>query len=202
MEEKQIIKIGYGRVSTNNKQDASLENQRELLKNFGCEFIYFEKSSGRNDSRKEFNKCIKKCKQLAKTNKVMLVVVKSDRLSRKFSTLVNTVTELDGMGIKFKSLTESFDTSTNEGKAMFSMLAVFAELEVANTRERIMLELEKAKRDGKIVGRKRNIELENKVINMYKNRSNTISFIAKVNGISERTVYNIATRNNLSRKEG
>ncbi|MGL5684772.1 MAG: recombinase family protein [Vagococcus fluvialis] len=198
--ECKTIKIGYGRVSTTDKQDSSLENQRDLLRQYGCEQIFFEKSSGRNDERKEFKKCIKKCKQLAKTNKVILVVIKSDRLSRKFTTLVNTVNDLDEHGIKFKSLTESFDTSTNEGKAMFSMLAVFAELEVANTRERIIMGLKKAKEDGKILGRQRNLEKENKVVQMYKNRSNTIEFIAKTNKISERTVYNIAKRNNLTRK--
>lgn len=199
MEQNQI-KVGYGRVSMTDKQDSSLENQRELLKNYGCEYIFFEKSSGRNDDRKEFKKCIEKCKMLAKNNKVILVVIKSDRLSRKFTTLVNTVTELDDMGIKFKSLTESFDTSTNEGKAMFSMLAVFAELEVANTRARIVMGLEKAKKDGKVLGRQRDLKKEERVVEMYKNRSNTIEFIAKTNNISERTVYNIAKRNNLTRK--
>ena len=198
--EVKTIKIGYGRVSTNDRQDSSLENQRELLKKYGCEQVFFEKCSGRNDNRKEFKRCIKKCKLLAKNNKVVLIVVKSDRLSRKFTTLVNTVNELDENNIKFKSLTESFDTSTNEGKAMFSMLAVFAELEVANTRERIIMGLEKAKKDGKQIGRQRDLEKENKVIEMYKNRANTIEFIAKANKISERTVYNIAKRNGLSRK--
>lgn len=197
---REIIKIGYGRVSTTDKQDASLENQQELLRNYGCQEVFFEKSSGRNDNRKEFKKCIKKCKQFSKSHIVILVVIKSDRLSRKFTTLVNTVNELDEMGIRFKSLTESFDTSTNEGKAMFSMLAVFAELEVANTRERIKLGLEKAKKDGKVLGRPRNEELEEKVIYMYKNPSNTIRFIAKSNKISEKTVYNIAKRNGLTRK--
>lgn len=53
------VKIGYGRVSTIDKQDSSLENQRQLLKEYGWDHIYFEKSSGRNDDRKEFNRCIK-----------------------------------------------------------------------------------------------------------------------------------------------
>lgn len=195
-----VIKIGYGRVSTVDKQDNSLENQQKLLKEFGCEEVFFEKSSGRNDKRVEFNKCIEKCKELSKDKKVILVVVKSDRLSRKFSTLVNTINSLEEDGIAFKSLTESFDTSTIEGKLMFNILATFAEYEVNQTRERILLGLEKARSDGKTLGRKRNFELEEKVIEMYKNRSNTICFIAKSNNISEKTVYNIAKRHNLTRK--
>ena len=200
MEEKQVIKVGYGRVSTTDKQDASLENQRDLLKKYGCEYIYFEKSSGRNDDRKEFKKCIKKCKELAKTNKVILVVVKSDRLSRKFSTLVNTVNELNEDNIAFKSLTESFDTSTIEGKLMFNILSSFAEYEVSQTRERIKMGIDKARKDGKQIGKQRNMEKEKRVIEMYRNRSNTIEFIAKSNNISIRTVYNIAKRHNLTRK--
>ncbi|SLM85467.1 MULTISPECIES: recombinase family protein [Vagococcus] len=200
MEQKQTIKIGYGRVFTTDKQDASLENQRDLLKKYGCEKIFFEKSSGRNDDRKEFKKCIKRCKSLAKTNKVILVVVKSDRLSRKFSTLVNTVNELNEDNIAFKSLTESFDTSTIEGKLMFNILSSFAEYEVSQTRERIKMGMAKAKKDGKLIGKQRNMERENKVISMYKNRSNTIEFIAKSNNITTRTVYNIAKRHHVSRK--
>ena len=61
---EEIMKIGYGRVSTTDKQDASLENQQELLKRYGCKEVYFEKSSGRNDKRMRFNKCIERCKQL------------------------------------------------------------------------------------------------------------------------------------------
>lgn len=200
MEEKEIVKIGYGRVSTTDKQDSSLENQRQLLQDFGCSFIFFEKSSGRNDDRKEFKKCLKKCKQLSKSYKVILVVVKSDRLSRKFSTLVNTINSLEEDNIAFKSLTETFDTSTIEGKLMFNILATFAEYEVNQTRQRIKMGMEKAKKDGKIIGKQRNLEREKRVIEMYKNRSNTIEFIAKANNISERTVYNIAKRHNLTRK--
>lgn len=200
MEDKPVLKIGYGRVSTTDKQDSSLENQRDLLKKFGCEYIFFEKSSGRNDDRKEFKKCIKKCKQLAKTNKVVLVVVKSDRLSRKFTTLVNTVNELNENNIAFKSLTESFDTSSIEGKLMFNILSSFAEYEVSQTRERIKMGIEKARKDGKIIGKQRNMEREKRVIEMYKNHLNTIEFIAKSNNITTRTVYNIAKRHNLTRK--
>lgn len=36
MEEKEVLKIGYGRVSTTDKQEASLENQQDLLKKFDC----------------------------------------------------------------------------------------------------------------------------------------------------------------------
>ncbi|MDT2830282.1 recombinase family protein [Vagococcus carniphilus] len=200
MKDREEIRVGYGRVSTTDKQDSSLENQRELLEEFGCNYIFFEKSSGRNDNRKEFKKCISKCKELAYDNDVVLVVVKSDRLSRKFTTLVNVVNELDNDGIKFKSLTEGFDTSKIEGKLMFNILSSFAEYEVNQTRERIKLGLEKARKDGKTLGIRRDLELEEKVVDMYKNRSNTIEFIAKSNNIATKTVYNIATRNGLSRK--
>lgn len=198
--EKRVLNIGYGRVSTVDKQKKSLENQKEKLEEFGCEYIFFEEESGRKDDRREFNKCIEKCKQLAKDHKVILVVVKSDRLSRKFSTLVNTINSLEEDNIAFKSLTENFDTSSIEGKLMFNILSSFAEYEVSQTRERIKMGIEKARKDGKQIGKKRNLEKEERVIEMYRNRNNTVDFIAKANKISTRTVYNIAKRHNLSRK--
>ncbi len=199
-EDRELIKVGYGRVSTVDKQKKSLENQKEKLEEFGCEIIYIEEESGRKDDRREFNKCIKKCKQLAKNNKVVLVVVKSDRLSRKFSTLINTINSLEEDNIAFKSLTESFDTSSIEGKLMFNVLSSFAEYEVAQTRERIKMGMAKAKADGKILGKQRNMEREKRVVDMYMNRGNTVEFIAKSNNISVRTVYNIVRRHNLTRK--
>lgn len=36
MEEKEVLKVGYGRVYTTDKQDVSLENQQDLLKKIGC----------------------------------------------------------------------------------------------------------------------------------------------------------------------
>lgn len=194
---KEIL-IGYGRVSTTDKQQASLNNQKELLEEYGCEIIFFEENSGRNDQRKEFKKCINYCIDLSeKGYKVTLAVVKSDRLSRNFATLVTTVQNLNDRGIKFKSLTESFDTTTNEGRAMFNMLAVFAELEVATIRERIKMGMERAKKEGKHIGRYRNLDIENKVVSMYKESNYTVKKIADINKISERSVHYIIKRHNI-----
>lgn len=202
LEEKRVIKVGYGRVSTIDKQDKSLENQQEMLKKYGCDYIFFEKSSGRNDNRVEFKKSIKKAKELAKVEdvKVEYIVVKNDRLSRKFLTSILTVNDLIDNNISYISLSESIDTSTIMGKMTFNLMASFAEFEVEQTRQRVKMGLEKAKRDGKTLGRPRNKTLEKEVLEMYKNNSNTISFIAESKGISEKTVYNIAKRNNMSRK--
>lgn len=200
--DKKTIRVGYGRVSTTDRQDKSLENQQELLKEYGCEYIYFEKSSGRNDQRAEFKKSIKKAKELAKDKdvKIEYVVVKNDRLSRKFLTSILTVNDLIDNNIAYISLTESIDTSTIMGKMTFNLMASFAEFEVEQTRQRVKMGLEKARRDGKVLGRPRNIKLEKEILEMYKNSSNTIEFIAKSKGISEKTVYNIAKRNNVRRK--
>jgi DNA invertase Pin-like site-specific DNA recombinase len=44
------MKIGYARVST---QDQKLELQLDELQKFGCEEIYREKISGKNNDRPE-----------------------------------------------------------------------------------------------------------------------------------------------------
>jgi DNA invertase Pin-like site-specific DNA recombinase len=47
------------------------------------------------------------------------------------------------------------DTKTPGGKALFQMMGVFAEFERAMIRERVMSGLERAKAQGKALGRKR-----------------------------------------------
>jgi DNA invertase Pin-like site-specific DNA recombinase len=49
----------------------------------------------------------------------------------------------------------SVDTTTPAGKALFQMMGVFAEFERAVVRERVISGLERAKAQGKALGRKR-----------------------------------------------
>src|SRR5215471_15714776 len=57
------------------------------------------------------------------------------------------------LGIEFISLTDSVDTLTPAGKAMFGMLAVFAEFEKNLIVERVNAGLDRAKKQGKQLGR-------------------------------------------------
>lgn len=70
----------------------------------------------------------------------MVLVYKLDRLSRKQKDVLYLVEDVfDKHGIFFSSMTENFDTSTPFGKAILGILAVFAQLEREQIRERTMM---------------------------------------------------------------
>ncbi|MDE8721482.1 recombinase family protein, partial [Alistipes putredinis] len=93
--------------------------------------------SGSNTERPALEKLIKD----AKDKKFDTVLVyKLDRLSRSQKDTLYLIEEIFiKNGIEFLSLQENFDTSTPFGKAMIGLLAVFAQLEREQIKERMQL---------------------------------------------------------------
>ena len=73
-----------------------------------------------------------------------------DRLGRSLQHLIGFLGEINERGVDLYLHTQGLDTSTSAGRAMFSMLSVFAEFERSILRERIMAGL---KRSTKKAGR-------------------------------------------------
>jgi len=86
-----------------------------------------------------------------------LVVVAVDRLGRDTVDVLSTVTALQEKGVSVVSLREGFDLATPIGKAMLTMLAAVAELERSNIKARQMSGIERAKAEGKALGRVKTI---------------------------------------------
>lgn len=82
-----------------------------------------------------------------------ILVWKLDRWGRSVADLVTTINEMTALGVAFVSFTEALDLSTPSGRALAGMLAVFAEFERDLIRERVRGGLERARRDGKRLGR-------------------------------------------------
>jgi DNA invertase Pin-like site-specific DNA recombinase len=140
------MKIGYARVSTTDQNPAL---QLAALKREGCKKIFTDKASGASHKRPELDKCLKRLNAGD-----VLVVWKLDRLGRSLRDLITLLDDLKGQGIKFKSLTESIDTQTPTGRAMWQMVGVLAELERSLIQERTKAGREAAKRRGVKLGRK------------------------------------------------
>ena len=87
-----------------------------------------------------------------------LVVSAVDRLGRDTLDVLGTVETLQSKGVSIISKREGFDLSTPMGKAMLTMLAAVAELERSNIKARQMAGIEKAKADGKAMGRVKTIQ--------------------------------------------
>ena len=67
-----------------------------------------------------------------------------DRLGRSLQHLVTFLNEINERGVDLYLHTQGLDTSTPAGRAMFSMLSVFAEFERSILRERIMAGLRRS----------------------------------------------------------
>jgi DNA invertase Pin-like site-specific DNA recombinase len=121
--------IGYARVSTG---DQNYGLQLDALRKAGCEPILPEKASGKAGIERPVRDRI--LRDLGRGD--TLTVWKLDRLGRSIIELQAIVADLERRGVKFRSLTESIDTSTAQGRLFFTLLAAFAEFERAQIVER------------------------------------------------------------------
>ncbi len=82
-----------------------------------------------------------------------LVVWKLDRLGRSTLHLMQLLDGLRSRGIDFVSLTQGIDTTTAVGRMLYGQLAVFAEFEREQIRERTKAGMKAAQARGVHVGR-------------------------------------------------
>ena len=88
----------------------------------------------------------------------LVIVAAIDRLGRNTIDVLTTVEGLRAKGVSVVSLREGFDLATPVGKAMLTMLAAMAELEKDNIRVRQMAGIERARAEGKNLGREKVID--------------------------------------------
>jgi len=111
-----------------------------------------------------------------------------DRLGRSLQHLVSFLGEINERGVDLYLHTQGLDTSTPAGRAMFSMLSVFAEFERAILRERIMAGL---KRSTKKAGRPPLDADKANQIRRALSRGTSINATAKRHRVGVATVHRI-----------
>ena len=175
--------IGYARVST---QDQSTGMQIDALKAAGCDKIFTDKASGASANRPELEAALNSLR-----DGDVLVVWRLDRLGRSLKHLVAVVADLEKMGIGFRSLNESIDTTTAQGKLIFHIFAALAEFERDLIRERTKSGLAAARARGRKGGRKPSLSPKKIQVarQMYAQGDSTVAEIAKVLGVSRATIY-------------
>lgn len=82
----------------------------------------------------------------------VIVVYKLDRLTRSVLDLYKILAELDTHGIKFKSVTEVYDTTTATGRLFITLVAALAQWERENLAERVYFGMEEMAKQGKRPG--------------------------------------------------
>jgi DNA invertase Pin-like site-specific DNA recombinase len=192
MNRKAVI---YSRVSTN---EQTVENQlrvlREVAEKRGLEVVReisdegISGAKGRNE-RPGFDELIKGS---VKNEWDIILVWDVSRLGRSLKHLVSFLEDIQSAHCDMYIHQSGIDTSTPSGKMMFGMLSVFSEFERSMIRERVIAGQQRAKSEGKHIGRPTNVN--DGIINaVYQLRQNNvpISRIAKDLQIGVGTVYKI-----------
>jgi len=143
----------YARVSTLDQQP---ENQLEELRRYvaargwtAVEFV--DKGvSGAKDSRPALNKLL----DGARRRRFDVVVCwRLDRLGRNLRHLIGLLDDLQALGVAFVSLAEGIDATTPAGRLQMHILGAIAEFERGRIVERVKAGLDRARRQGRRLGR-------------------------------------------------
>jgi DNA invertase Pin-like site-specific DNA recombinase len=180
----------YSRVSTS-KQDA--ENQLTQLRAFADvqgwslapETIYVDQVTGKHSSRPEFQRMFQDASQRKFD---VLLFWSLDRLSREgaLETLQH-LNRLTGYGVQWRSLTEQYLDSTGIFReAVISILAVIAKQERVRLSERTRAGLERARQQGKLLGRPRAV-VDAAAVREMRAQNLTWAAIAKKLGVARST---------------
>lgn len=132
---------GYARVSTEMQAERdSIVNQQENLKRFaelkGMPLrLYVDAgASGKNTDRSAFQDLIR---TIERGEIALVVVTKLDRITRSLKDLIWFLEYCEQHGVKFISITETFDTSTAIGRFGLNLLGNVAQLERELTADRV-----------------------------------------------------------------
>jgi len=144
--------VGYARVSTT---DQDLSIQLEKLRDAGAEKIFAERKSGKDSGREQLRDCL----DFVREGDV-LVVTRLDRLGRSLKDLLEILAVVNDKNVAFRCTEQALDTSTIEGRLMFSLLGAFAEFETDLRRARQEEGIAKAKALGKYRSRGPRVNVE------------------------------------------
>ena len=186
----------YARVSTRNGHqdpEVQLHALRKVAARAGWEVVQeyvddgISGAKGR-DKRPAFDEM---CKDATRRKIDVIATWSVDRLGRSLQHLVAFLSDVHAQGVDLYLHVQGVDTTTPGGKALFQMMGVFAEFERSIIRERVNAGLDRARANGKTLGRPRvGKRYEQKIQDAYAGGRSKRG-IARDLGISEGTVRNV-----------
>ena len=177
--------FGYARVSSADQNPA---HQIDALERAGIDSgnIHIDHAGGTKASRPQLDALLTRLR-----SGDTLVITRLDRLGRSVLNLITLGAELRERGIGLQVLEQGIDTATVEGRAMFGMLSVLAELQreliVANTRDGLAT----ARARGRKGGRPSKLSGDQIVLaqQLYDAGEKTVVQIAEMLSVPRTTVY-------------
>jgi len=179
----------YVRVSTG-KQET--ENQLGQLQSFARSqgwvvvAVYADQLTGKHSDREQFQRMFQ---DASKRRFEVLLFWSLDRLSREgaLETLQH-LNRLTSYGVQWRSLTEQYLDSTGMFRdAVISILAVVAKQERVRLSERTLAGLERARKEGKVLGRRPNAAVDAKRIKALREQGQSWGAISRETGLARAT---------------
>ena len=185
----------YTRVST---LDQTIDNQlielRDHCSKMGWEVVKEYADEGLSgalsrDKRPALNSLIK---DAFRKRFDLVVCWDISRIGRSMKELVLFLSDMKDRGIGICSVRQGFDTSTSMGEMMFQFVGILSSWEREMIRERTLAGLDRAKREGKTLGRRKvtNDNMTAKILEL-RNEKKSIRDIASDVGVSIGTVSNV-----------
>ncbi len=185
----------YSRVST---LDQTIDNQllelRDHCSKMGWEIVKEYADEGLSgtlsrDKRPALNSLIKDAYR-KKFDSVVCWDI--SRIGRSMKELVLFLSDMKDRDIGICSVRQGFDTSTSMGEMMFQFVGILSSWEREMIRERTLAGLDRARSEGKTLGRKKVItdEITSKIVNL-RSIGRSIRDIASEVGVSRGTVSNV-----------
>ena len=139
--------VGYARVSRHDQNPAAQEAE---LRAAGAGRVFVDHGeSSRVKDRPQWLACLDYLRPGD-----TLLVRRLDRLAGSEKMAIETITDLHERGVNIRSLTEpDIDTTTPMGRALFGIVAVFAQLRVDTIRDNTIRGLAHARAEGRVGGR-------------------------------------------------
>lgn len=182
--------VGFARVSSVSQ---NIERQEIELKKLNCERIFIEVASGKTSNRKVLNEMLDFIREGD-----LVITSEFSRLCRNTKELLEIIEKIKKKGCSFKSIKESFDSETPNGKLMVTIIAAISEFE-----RDILLERQ---REGIAIAKKRGafkkntlpipLDFKEQFYNFNCNKSQ----LSKYYGVSRPIIYRFIKECNLNSK--
>ena len=179
----------YARVSTDEQTtDNQVIELKKVAERNGWEIeaIYADTISGAKSKRPELDRLMK---AVMRKEIDMVMVWSVDRLGRSLQHLTALLSDIESKGINLYLHQQNIDTSTPSGKMLFQLLGVFAEFERSMIRERVMAGLDRARSQGKRLGRPPIPPIQIEKMKRMREEGMTLTAIAKKVGVSVGKVH-------------
>lgn len=175
--------IGYARTTIIDKESSEQLNK---LKEFGCTELFHETYAYEENCDNHSLESVIARMQSGET----LVVSELHRLGKTTRQLTELTDLLRKRNLHLVSLAENIDTREPMGAIYFNLMEGLAAMEQALIKERTLVGLNNARKNGKIGGRpKIDPKTIKKIRQLYYDKKETIQFISTKCGVSVGTCY-------------